>query len=54
MQVVTGQPTVDELHTADLDDAVALGRLEACRFGIQNDLSHVFYPCLIRALSLRI
>jgi len=30
---------VDELHAADLDDAIAQPRVEPGRFGIQNDLS---------------
>jgi hypothetical protein len=34
------RPPVQELDAADLDDAVALGHLEARGFGVEDDLAH--------------
>jgi hypothetical protein len=44
MEVISRQPAVDQFHAPDLDDAVALGDLEAGGFRIQNDLSHCCLP----------
>jgi hypothetical protein len=40
VQMAAGGTTIDHLHTADLDDAVAAVGLKAGGFGIQDDLSH--------------
>ena len=42
MEVVTGESTLDQLDTADLDDAVSLRGFQAGCLGIQYDLSHHF------------
>ena len=34
----------DQLSAADLDDAVTLGGLQAGGFGVEDDLSHVWFP----------
>ena len=31
---------VDELHTADLDQPMALVGIKACRFGVEHDFAH--------------
>ena len=46
---VAGLTPVDQLHTADLDDSVALSRLQPRGFGIQHDLSHVCSSAPLRA-----
>src|SRR5690606_9798623 len=38
---VAGEAAVHHLDTADLDDAVALGNLQAGRFRVQDDLAHL-------------
>src|SRR5690606_5551220 len=40
VEVVSGQPAVDDLDAGDFDDSVAQGRVETGGFGIQNDLAH--------------
>jgi hypothetical protein len=37
---VSSEPAIDQLHAADLDDPVPLGRVEPGRFGVQHDLAH--------------
>ena len=39
MEVVAGRQVVEKLHRADLDDAVALGRVEAGGLGVEDDLA---------------
>ena len=43
VQAAAGVAPVDHLDAADLDDAVALGGVQAGRFGVQEDLSHGVY-----------
>ena len=42
VEIVSGETTIDHLHTADFDDLVSLLRLQARGLRIQNDLSHLF------------
>ena len=42
MKVIAGQSAVHDLDAADFDDAVAGTRVQACGFGIENDLSHIY------------
>ncbi len=44
VEMVAGQPAVDELDAGDFDDAVAERRVEAGGFSVENDLSHVQNP----------
>ena len=37
----SGQAAVDHLHRADLDQAMAFLRVDTCRFGIENNLTHL-------------
>ena len=41
VEMVAGQPPVDEFDAGDFDDAVAERRVEAGGFSVENDLSHV-------------
>jgi len=41
VQVVAGEPPVQQLDAADFDDAVARAGVQAGGFGIENDLAHV-------------
>jgi hypothetical protein len=41
VQVVAGELAVDQLHAADLDDAVAAFGRQAGGFGVQNDLPRI-------------
>ena len=40
MERAAGQPAIEQLHAADLDDAVILLHFETRGLGIQNDLPH--------------
>jgi hypothetical protein len=40
VEVVAGQLAVEDLDAADLDDAVAGTRIQACGFGIEDDLAY--------------
>ena len=40
MESLAGRETIDEFDAADLDQAIALGRIEPCCLGIENDLAH--------------
>ena len=40
VKIITRQPTIEHLDTADLDDAIATFGIEAGSFCIENDLSH--------------
>ena len=40
MEHATGQAATDDLHAADLDDAVTRGDLEARRLRVEDDLAH--------------
>jgi hypothetical protein len=42
VEVVAGEPPIDQLHTPDLDQAMPLTRVEPRRLCIQHDLAHVF------------
>jgi len=44
VEIVAGQPAVDQLDATDLDDAVVLLGLEARGFRIENDLPHFKLP----------
>jgi hypothetical protein len=41
VEVVSGQAAIDELDTADLDDPMAILRIETRGLGVEHDLSHV-------------
>ena len=43
VQVTSGQSPVDDLDTADLDDAMALLGLQPGGFGVQDHLSEVLH-----------
>lgn len=47
---VIARPPVDQLHTADFNDPVALGRFEAGGFSVENYLAHEVIT-IIRILS---
>jgi len=40
MEVINGQASVDQLDATDFNDAITGARIQACRFGIKNNLSH--------------
>jgi hypothetical protein len=40
MKITPGEPTIDKLEAADLDDSVALRCRQTRGLGIQHDLSH--------------
>ena len=40
MKMVFRDPAVDDFHTTDFDDPVAIVGVQTGRFGIQHDLSH--------------
>jgi hypothetical protein len=45
MAGLAGEPAVDHLDAADLDDAVAALGAQAGGFGVEEDLSHRGVPC---------
>ena len=38
---LAGRDVVEQLDAADLDDPVAVGRVEAGGFGVEDDLAHI-------------
>ena len=42
VEPLAGRDVVEELDRADLDDAVAGGRVEARGFGVEDDFAHDF------------
>ncbi len=40
-----GRDAVDQLDAADLDDAMAVERIEPGRLGIEHDLAQRSFPC---------
>ena len=50
----TGRNTVEQLDTANLDQAMALGRIEAGGFGVEDDFAHEPLLPSIRHLSNRL
>ncbi len=41
MVMIGGSAAIDDFYAADLDDAMALRRLQAGGFGIEHDLAHL-------------
>ena len=41
MEGAAGEPAVDQLHAADLNDAVLLLDFQSRGFSIENDLTHL-------------
>jgi hypothetical protein len=41
MEMAPGGPAIDHFDCGDLDDSVAVLRIEPGRFGVENDLPHV-------------
>ncbi len=44
METLSGQLAIEQLDTADLDDAIAKPEIEARGFRIEDDLSHACFP----------
>ena len=40
VKIITRQPTIEHLDTANLDNAIAAFRIEAGGFCVENNLSH--------------
>ena len=49
MERVAGRDAIDELDTADLDQAMAVQRIETGRFGIKHDFAHLTWSCPLLA-----
>jgi hypothetical protein len=47
LEGAAGGEVIDEFDAADLDDAVAVARLEPCRFRVEDDLPHLVFPFAI-------
>src|SRR5665213_4631070 len=40
MEELAGRQVIEQLDAGDLDDAMAVGRIEAGGFGVEHDLAH--------------
>ena len=52
MEVIAGHASAEHFNAGDFNDAMALGRIKTCRFGIKNNLPHGYalpMPRLARA-----
>ncbi len=50
MEGLPGRHAIDHLDAADLDQPIAAERIEACRFGVENDFTHGLTGLRIRSV----